>query len=248
MFMCQHAFAVWHIIKRCFGFKVLFQYYISVKHWLFDFLDAASEEEATIFTVTLWHIWEARNVARNGEHEMHPQIIVEKVKAYVEMILMYIFKPSTNHMCESKNFIAKWTPPPDGWLMANVDAATFKDQSGIGMGVVIRDHFGRLVSSFCQKMHIQADPELAEALAVRFAIVRAKDLKLQRVIVASDCLNVVNKIKASGINRSLVGPIVQDIRNLARESSFAFIHVPKGCNEAAHVLAKLAHQNAGSVW
>ncbi|PUZ60924.1 hypothetical protein GQ55_4G216900 [Panicum hallii var. hallii] len=30
-------------------------------------------------------------------------------------------------------------------------------------------------------------------------------------------------------------------------TSFVFIHVPRGC-EAAHVIARLAHQNAGSMW
>jgi len=246
--MCQHASAVWHLIKRCFGLKLKFQYFISTKHWLFDFLAVASEEEATILTVTLWHIWEARNSARNGEDVMHPQMIVEKVKVYVEMILLHIFKPSTYHRCESNNFVSKWAPPPDGWMMANADAAIFNDPPSIGLGVVIRDYFGKFISASCQKMYIAADPELAEAIAVRYAVVYAKDMNLQRVIVASDCLNLVRKIKALGMDRSLVGPIIRDIKKLVRGTSFVFIHVPRGCNEAAHVIARLAHQSAGSMW
>ena len=95
IFMCHHASLVWHLIKRCFGLKLKFQYFISMKHRLFDFLAAASEKEATILMVTLQHIWEARNSATNREIEKHPQMIAEKVKAYVEMILLHIFKPST---------------------------------------------------------------------------------------------------------------------------------------------------------
>ena len=192
------------------------------------FLAAASKEEATLLTVTLWHIWEARNSARNGENVMHPRMIVEKVKAYVEMILLHIFKPSTYHRCESNNLVSKWTPPPDGWMMANVDAAILNDPPSIGMGVVIRDHCGKFISASCQKMDIAADPELAEALAVRHAVVYAKDMNLQHVIVASDCLNVV--------------------MNLVRGTSFVFTHIPRGCNEATHVIARLAHQNAGFIW
>ena len=97
-------------------------------------------------------------------------------------------------------------------------------------------------------MYIAADPELAEAIAVRYAVVYAKDMNLQHVIVASDCLNLVRKIKAPGMDRSLVGPIIRDIKKLVRGTSFVFIHVPRGCNEAAHVIARLAHQSAGSMW
>lgn len=32
----------------------------------------------------------------------------------------------------SNNFVSKWTPPPDGWMMANVDVAIFNDPPSIG--------------------------------------------------------------------------------------------------------------------
>ncbi|RLN12005.1 hypothetical protein C2845_PM09G10000 [Panicum miliaceum] len=164
------------------------------------------------------------------------------------MILLHIFKPSTSHRCESNNSISKWTPPPDGWMMANIDAAILNDPPSIGMGVVIRDRFGKFISGSCQKMYIAADPELAEAIAVRYAVVYAKDMNLQHVIVASNCLNIVRKIKAPRMDRSLVSPIIKDIKNLVRGTSFVFIHIPRGCNEAAHAIARLAHQSAGLMW
>ena len=107
---------------------------------------------------------------------------------------------------------------------------------------------GSLYLLLAKRWDIAADPELAEALAVRHAVVYAEDMNLQHVIVASDCLNVVRKIKAPGMDRSLVGPIIRDIKKLVRGTSFVFIHVPRGCNEAAHVIARLAHQNAGFIW
>jgi hypothetical protein len=65
-------------------------------------------------------------------------------------------------------------------------------------------------------------------------------MNLQHVIVASDCSNIVRKIKSPRMDRSLVGPFIRDIKNLVRGISFVFIHVPRGCNEAAHVIARLA--------
>jgi hypothetical protein len=54
MFMCQHA-STSH--QKVFLAIIKSQYFISTKHWLFDFFfAAASEVEATILKVTLWHI------------------------------------------------------------------------------------------------------------------------------------------------------------------------------------------------
>jgi hypothetical protein len=49
--------------------------------WLFDALHHSSETQATTITLTIWHIWEARNGARNNERIIHPRRIVEKIKA-----------------------------------------------------------------------------------------------------------------------------------------------------------------------
>jgi hypothetical protein len=77
-------------------------------------------------------------------------------------------------------------------------------------------------------------------------VVYAKNLNFQHAIIASDCLSVVNKIKSPMLDRSIVGPIVQDIKNLVKGTPFSFIHIPRGCNEAAHVIARLANHCSGS--
>lgn len=134
--MCQYASEVWREIKRSFGFKCKIQYPVSMKQWLFDFLSTATEDEATIFTITVWHVWEARNSVRNGEKQVHPKIIAEKAKAYAQMALLHLFKPPKSHRCESDCSIPKWTSPSDGWLMINVDAAIFKSPPRMGVGLV----------------------------------------------------------------------------------------------------------------
>ena len=82
--------------------------------------------------------------------------------------------------------------------MLNVDAATFKDPSRIGIGGVIRDHLGDFKMAFCKKMHRVEDPELAKILAIRCGVLFAKEQNLQHIIVASDCQNIIkNTITAS---------------------------------------------------
>ena len=39
-----------------------------------------------------------------------------------------------------------------------------------------------------------------------------------------------------------------DVKNLVREVSVSFMYIQRSCNEAAHVMARLADQFSGSVW
>jgi hypothetical protein len=61
--------------------------------WVLDFLKRGSELELTTVMTTLWHIWDARNKAREDDILMHPGSIATKVKAYIEMILQHLYKP-----------------------------------------------------------------------------------------------------------------------------------------------------------
>ena len=64
LLFCPHARAVWDMIRECFDIKLCRSSFASPKQWLFDFLSRCSDQEATILTVSVWHIWEARNAGR----------------------------------------------------------------------------------------------------------------------------------------------------------------------------------------
>ncbi|XP_039829099.1 uncharacterized protein LOC120690499 isoform X1 [Panicum virgatum] len=133
-------------------------------------LKAAEDHEATVFAITVWHIWESRNAVRN----------------------------------------------------------------------VIRDHDGDFKMAFCKVMDRIKDPEMAEAMAVRCAVIFAKEKNLQHIVVASDCHNIIKKLQSQNLDRSEVGAIICDIKNLVREVTFSFMYIRRSCNEAAHVMARLA--------
>jgi hypothetical protein len=58
------------------------------------FFDEIFSEEATILTVTLWHIWEAKNGVREGQRQLHPHCIVQKIQAYAEWFCCIFTNPS----------------------------------------------------------------------------------------------------------------------------------------------------------
>jgi len=89
-FMCQFASEIWRQVRKCFNINYKMHASANIRHWLFDFLEAAEDHEATVFAITVWHIWESRNAVRNGENMMHPQSIAQRAVAYIEMFLLHV--------------------------------------------------------------------------------------------------------------------------------------------------------------
>jgi ribonuclease HI len=213
-----------------------------------DFLNRATALEATILTVTLWHIWDARNQVREGESLMHPRSVAEKALAYIQMIATYLYKSNPDHRREAAP-TPKWSPPPEGMVMINVDAAIFSPTRQMGLGVVIRDHSGQCLAACSETQDEVVTPEMAEALALRRAVLFAREEGFSRVIFSSDCLSLVNRVNALQQDRSIIGPVIQDIRNAAASFlSCYFRHVGRGLNYAANYLAKSSFSSVCSVW
>jgi hypothetical protein len=196
-----------------------------MKQWVFEFLSRASPIQATTLVVTCWYLWEARNNSRNGFDQLHPARLAGKITAYVNNIIQYCFKTSSTKRCDSSSSPC-WFPPPVGFVFVNVDAALFKAEDRIGVGVVVRDHMGSLKLACSEGLAGCVYPELAEALAVRRALTLTKDHGFRSIILASDCLSLIQKISSSVRDRTLVGSLVGDIQRLASEFSVcSFKHV-----------------------
>jgi ribonuclease HI len=187
--------------------------------------------------VTFWHILEARNEARNTEAKPSPNRTSLKILAYVDLIQQHLFKP-TQQRCVSTPS-ASWTPPPLGTVFVNSDAAIFEAAGCMGTGAIIRDHQGSCIAACRQHIQGVQQPECAEALALRRAVELARDKGFNKVIFASDCLSLIQRINSLTVDRSSVGLIISGIKLLARDfSSVSFCHVKRVLNEAAHILAK----------
>jgi ribonuclease HI len=155
------------------------------------------------------------------------------------MIEFHLSKPIANHRCVSKSSPPKWSPPPEGTVLINVDAALFKSSNRMGAGVVIRNHRGECLVACSELLLGVKMPELAEALALRHALALASEEGFEQVMVASDCLSVVHHIKSTTQDRSYLGVIIQDMKKMASSFvSYSFFHISRKLNESAHVLAK----------
>jgi hypothetical protein len=189
-FTCQYVADIWRDLKKICGLKRLLKPFVSPQQWIFEFLAGCTDREATIFVISLWHIWESRNVVRNGEREVHPHCLVEKILAYVNMVMLHMYDPVSSNRCDSVK-PKYWSPPPEGWVMVNVDATIFQKANRMGLGIVVRDHKGEVLAARRQGINMITNPKLAESIAVRQAIHFTSEVPYNRVIIATDCLSLV---------------------------------------------------------
>jgi ribonuclease HI len=213
------------------------------KSWVFDFMARATDRERMVLTVVIWHLWLTRNGVKNGDPLRHPHSVAEQCKAYIEMIELHLFKPAPSTRREASSSVPRWSPPPEGMVHIFVDAALFPPSRRMGIGVVIRNHNGDCSAACSELVEEVTTPEIAEALALRRALSLAGAEGFDKLIVASDCLSLVQRVNSSEIDRSQVGVVVQDIKAIASGfSSVSFTHIYRQCNVAAHTLARSAEQ------
>ena len=60
------------------------------------------------------------------------------------------------------------------------------------------------------------DPDRAELFACRRAVELAKEKGVQKLILETDCAGEVSKIMAKELDRSVHGPLVEDIKTMLK--------------------------------
>jgi len=122
-------------------------------------------------------------------------------------------------------------------LKVNVDAALSKNSDIAAMAAVARNETGMFLGASALVVEGITSPEVAEAMACREGLALASDLDLQKIRIATDCVNVVKNIYGQGMG--LYGHIVMEIKaGAARFVNAQFIHESRSSNGDAHRLAR----------
>jgi ribonuclease HI len=246
---CHFSREVWQEIKMRYNVQLCRKSFSNTKTWLHDFMLRSSDRERMIFAVVAWHLWINRNAIKNGETMRGPHSVAAQALAYAEMIEEHLFRPVSSSRCDTSLSSPRWSPPPEGTVMINTDAAIFSSSRQMGVGVVIRNHNGECIAACSELVDAVTSPELAEALAVRRAISLAGEEGFGKVLVVSDCLSVIQRINSTVIDRSVVGVIVQDIKHSSGSfEEISFSHVRRHLNESAHILARSAKRFISSTF
>ncbi|KAL3652746.1 hypothetical protein CASFOL_002427 [Castilleja foliolosa] len=176
--------------------------HLSVNNWLTFIFDKncplfSSKElrlEFITFNVILWDkVWYNRNLISHGGNVItaNKLLVLVSIQAKDHWSSM----AQANKKRSSPNQI--WTPPIDGWLKINTDAA-FADGLSIS-GIIIKNKNGTIVLAATFILNCR-DAITAECLALFDACIITNYLKIKKAAFFSDCLNAVTFINNSPIN------------------------------------------------
>jgi hypothetical protein len=133
-----------------------------------------------------------------------------------------------------------WRPPDDGWVKINTDAGIAFDALKAGAGGIARNTSG-FIGAWSKPYPGVTDPMIAEALALRDGVIFAKLRGFTRVVMETDCKEVVDLWDSRAGSRAIIAPILQEIEGLVFSfSSFIIQHVIRMANTPAHLCAKHA--------
>ncbi|XP_042983215.1 uncharacterized protein LOC122312624 [Carya illinoinensis] len=131
-------------------------------------------------------------------------------------------------------------PPPD-FYKANWYAAVDKENSKIGVGVIVRDSGGLIIASLCSSISLSPDPLLGEAVAALGASSFYSELGLNQIMLEGDSLAVIQAVQHKDESWSPTGLVIRDIKIvLSKVQTWSIHYISRKFNVIAHALAKFA--------
>ena len=100
------------------------------------------------------------------------------------------------------------------WYSQSMDGATFENDDGLGIGVVIRDHNGRFIAGRSCRTQGNFSAEVIEAFAIQEGCHLAQELDLHNIIIESDTQVIVQAIQEGQWEGPCIGHILFHIREL----------------------------------
>ena len=132
-------------------------------------------------------------------------------------------------------------PPPATCVKANFDGADFSQDglAGIGIGIIIRNEQGLVMAALAQQIPLPALVEMVEVLVVHWAVVFAKELGFDKVIVEGDSATNITSINGGHMDYSVLGHVLMYIKCLFYSFSYVSVtHTYREGNSVAHKLAR----------
>jgi hypothetical protein len=198
---CSIAKEFWHQVRVGIGVKMP---HLNPLTWATDIISGVClEKDLAVFLCGMWALWMRRNKKRHDEHLISLQHAVEWVKDIAFDLW------NLTHQLRSKGptqEMQKWRSPAPGWHKVNTDAAFFTDDSCGASACIIRDHRG------CLKRRRRSGMSCTmEAIACRDGLNLARRVGVQKVMLETDCLELINLWSKRDTQRSIIDPLLKEI-------------------------------------
>ncbi|XP_016177831.1 uncharacterized protein LOC107620131 [Arachis ipaensis] len=193
-----------------------------------------------------WCIWKERNQHIFQQSQVKPEKVIFASEHLAVEFYNAIEKINNENRSGGGRSTEKkrvtWRPPPKDWLKVNTDAAFHRETGMAASAVVARDWRGKIVSGLTTTFK-STSCLAVEAQAYREALILIKNLQLGKCIIETDCLPLVQAIKAK-ISLAETDAIIRDTLHLLNEApAVGVTWTPRDGNKLAHQLASMAAGN-----
>lgn len=207
------------------------------KQWLFMIMESMPHQDFVKVLVTLWAIWTARRKAVHEDIFQSPLSTYSFITRYLQDLNMVQRTNGKATGLKVHRPKAKWIPPSVGLVKGNVDAAVARSGDMGAVAAIFRNADGKFLGASALVSRGTSDPFTMEAIACREALSLARDLDLQKIVIASDCQAVVQDIE-----KGCAGPYATVTREIARRrldfDEVSFHHEAREANFEPHNLAR----------
>ncbi|XBI78249.1 hypothetical protein VPH35_087974 [Triticum aestivum] len=192
-----------------------------------------SKDKAAIAISVMWAIWSSRNKYTHEEIKFQPSRSMDLIQELIQALHVPGMPSSGVTLCK-----AKWHPPAAGTIKINTDAAVDVSERRSSLGVVARDHLGTFVAGRCSKFpgvtDALPDAYVAELLAVREAVLLARDNGWPNILIETDCQVIRNEWKNGDLS-SVGGHVLREIKScLSNFQGFDIVYTRRDANVVAH--------------
>ncbi len=115
-----------------------------------------------VFSTTCWAIWHRRNKVRLGQQVEKAENIPAFVREYLLEFQACQFPHSPS---PSSPVPTHWRKPTTCRYKVNYDGAVFAETAEAGIGVIVRNDYGKPIATLSQKIRYPLSVEATEAMA-----------------------------------------------------------------------------------
>jgi hypothetical protein len=229
---CSHAENFWFEARAWLNIKLPA---LHPDTWTRDIIcdERFSDDDRSKIVTVMWAIWSSRNNITHEKGGLDPvQTMLRTREALAVLdIPRHHAKILPGH---------GWRPPDEDWIKINTDAGVSLGNRKSGAGGVARNPSG-FIGAWSKPYPGVTNPLIAEALALRDGVIFAKLRGFTRVLMETDCKEVVDFWESRTGSRAVIAPIIQEIEGLVSSFlSFDVSHVMRSANTPAHLCAKHA--------
>lgn len=240
------------------------QFTFSGPDWLFLLLSRVNKETGARILLLFWRAWYLRNDSIHGKGTGSIRGSVQFLVSYSESLNIIHHgqgalpdakgKAKIDEGCGtrihqgrygsgSKQQLAKWSSPQEGWVKMNSDAAFSMLTGDASAGVVVRDANGRVLLTAWRLLRRCSTVEEAEAEALLEGAKLMAEWVRQSTILEADCSMIMVALKSGQDECALWLGILAEISAVCDLlPGHRLEHANRNANNVAHNLAKLAYE------